>query len=92
MSQFRVYFYNLNTRKEVTDFEGNGKTWIATSGNIRDAAGEFVPDTCNSVEVADYSSMRGVHGHKVVTAKDFDFPVAIKVWFGPKNIDWRKLL
>lgn len=91
MSQFRTYFYNLNTRKEVTEFEGNGKTWIATSGNIM-VDGEFVKDTCTFVEVADYADLHAIKNKRVVTAKDFDFPVAVKVWFGPDNVDWRKLV
>lgn len=92
MSQFRTYFYNLNTRKEVTDFEGNGKTWLGTSAMVTDKAGKFVKDTCSFVEIADYASFRSVKGRKLVTAEDFDFPVAVKVWFGPDNVEWRKLV
>ncbi len=92
MSQFRAYFYNLNTRKEVTEFKGNGKTWLATSGMVMGADREFIKDTCSFVEVADYASSNCVKGRSEVTAKDFDFPVAVKIWYDPENIEWRKLV
>lgn len=91
MSMFRVYFYNLNTRKEVTEFEGNGKQWLSTSGNIM-KDGEFVRDTCTFVDVANYADLSTVKGERRITAKDFDFPVAVKIWYSPNNIEWRKLL
>lgn len=92
MSMFRVFFFNLDTRKEMSDFEGNGKTWLGTSGMVRDADGNFIDDTCSFVEVADFADSHCVKGKRTITAKDFDFPVAVKVWFGPKNIEWRKLI
>ena len=93
MSQFRAYFYNLNTRKEMVDFEGNGKTWIATSG-MKFENGKFIEGTCTSVEVADYSDMRHIKGHRTITAADFDHPVAVKIWYGPDHPmnEWRKLV
>ena len=92
MSCFRVYFFNLDTRKEMVDYEGNGKTWLSTGAMVRDEHGEFVKDTTDSVGFCDYGSLRCVKGRKEVTAKDFAFPVAVKVWFGPGNVEWRKLV
>jgi hypothetical protein len=92
MSCFRVYFYNLETRKEMTDYVGNGKTWLSTGGMVMGADGEFVADTTSSVGFADYASLRTVKGETVVTADDFPHPVAVKVWFGPDRVEWRKLV
>ena len=92
MSQFRAYFYNLNTRKEMTEFEGNGKTWLQTGGYAVDDKGAFIKGTTNFVCVANYASMNKIVGEKRIEAKDFDFPVAVKIWYGPDNIEWRKLV
>jgi hypothetical protein len=92
MSQFRVYFYNLETRTEMTDYEGNGKTWLSTGGMVRNKNGKFVQGTTDRVGFCSYGSLSKVIGNKEVTAADFDHPVAVKVWFGPSNIEWRKLV
>lgn len=92
MSQFRIYFFNLETRQEMTDYEGNGKTWLASGGNVRNKNGEFVKGTADSFEFASYATLRSVKGATKVTAADFNHPVAVKVWFGPDNFEWRKLV
>lgn len=92
MSQFRIYFYDLRTRTEMTDYAGNGKTWLASGGNVRNKDGEFVDGTAASFSYCSYGSLSKVVGEKTVTAADFDHEVAVKVWFGPKEIEWRKLV
>jgi hypothetical protein len=92
MSQFRVYFYNLETRKEMTDYEGNGKTWLSTGGMVRNKNGQFVQGTTDRVGFCSYGSLSKVVGEKEVTAADFLHPVAVKVWYGPDHIEWRKLV
>lgn len=92
MSMFRIYFFNLDTRSEMTEFEGNGKTWLATGGNVQNKVGKFVQGTTDHVTFASYASMSKVSGEKTVTAADFDHPVAVKIWFGPDNVEWRKLV
>lgn len=92
MSQFRVYFYNLETRKEMTDYEGNGKTWLSTGSMVTNKNGKFVEGATDRVGFCDYGSMRAVKGAKEVTAANFDHPVAVKVWFGPNHVEWRKLV
>jgi len=92
MSQFRVYFFNLETRQEMTDYEGNGKTWLASGGNVLNKNRKFVKGTMSSVSYCSYGSLSKVVGEKTVTAADFDHPVAVKVWFGPDNFEWRKLV
>lgn len=92
MSQFRIYFFNLETRTEMTDYEGNGKTWLASGGHVRNKNGEFVKGTADQFSFCSYGSLSKVVGEKTVTAADFDHPVAVKVWFGPDNFEWRKLV
>jgi hypothetical protein len=97
MSQFRVYFYNAVTRQEMTDYEGNGKTWMSLGGNALNAKGQFVRGTATEVGFANYASLSKVSGEKRVTAADFDHPVAVKVWYGPsrednESVEWRKLV
>jgi hypothetical protein len=60
---------------------------------------DFVPDTCTSVTVADFASLSSVKGERRVTRADFTGPVAVKVWFRPKDapgtgphVEWRKLV
>ena len=93
MSQFRAYFYDLTTRRELKDHPLNGKTWIATGGFVRDAAGAFIRDTTTSVEIADFANMSSVRNNRVVTKADFPNPVAVKIWYGPTSPpEWRKLV
>jgi hypothetical protein len=94
MSQFRTYFYDLETRKEMTDFEFNGKTWLGTSAMVIDRNGAFVQDTCSFVDVASYADMSKVVGRKTVTIDDFPgkSAVAVKIWYGPNRVEWRKLV
>jgi len=92
MSAFRVYFFDLDTRKEITDHSANGKTWLGTSANVF-VDGQFVPDTCTHVMVANYADLSRVSGERKVTAADFPGRrVAVKVWYAPGNVEWRKLL
>jgi len=91
MSAFRAYFFDLQTRQEI-ECDVNGKTWLGTSG-MKMVDGEFVPDTCTFVEVADSASLRHVNGARKVTAADFPGrSVAVKVWAPGGTIDWRKLV
>jgi len=92
MSQFRVYFFNLETRKEMTDYEGNGKTWLGTGGMVLNKNRKYVQGTTTEVGFCSYGSLSKVVGEKRVTAADFDHPVAVKIWFGPDNFEWRKLV
>lgn len=93
MSQFRTYFYDLATRKEMTDCEFNGKTWLGTSGMVIDWNGEFIKDTCSFVEIASYADMSCVKGRATVTADNFPGKnVAVKIWYGPDRVEWRKLV
>lgn len=92
VSQFRIYFYDLRTRTEMTDYAGNGKTWLASGGNVMNANREFVKGTADSFSFCSYGSLSKVVGETTVTAADFPHPVAVKVWFGPNNIEWRKLV
>ena len=93
MSMFRTYFYDLATRKEMTDFPHNGKTWLATGGAARGDDGEFIADTTRSVTVASYASLARVNGEVTLTAADFPGKkVAVKTWFSPGNVEWRKLV
>jgi hypothetical protein len=92
MSMFRVYFYNLNTRTEMKDYVNHGKTWLCTGAMVRDQRGEFIPGTTDHVELASFADMHCIKGRRTVTAADFDHPVAVKVWFGPGNVEWRKLV
>lgn len=92
MSQFRVYFYNLETRQEMTDYEGNGKTWLASGGHVLNKNRKFVKGTMDRVSFCSYGSLSKVVGEKTVTAADFPHAVAVKVWFGPDNVEWRKLV
>lgn len=93
MSQFRAYFYDLNTRKEMTDFEHNGKTWLQTSGMVIGKDCEFVQDTCSFVRVASYADMQTVKGDVTITADTFPGKnVAVKIWYGPARMEWRKLV
>lgn len=96
MSAFRAYFYDLDSRKEIKDFDGNGKTWLGSGGFARDSQGRYIKDTTTSVEIADYADLCNVKGRRVVTAKDFPGRrVAVKIWFGPdsdEKPEWRKLV
>lgn len=92
MSAFRAYFYDLTTRKEMIDFPSNGKTWLGTSGMKLDSAGNFIPDSCTFIDVADYADLKQVKNEKRISADDFNFPVAVKIWYGPNKREWRKLL
>jgi hypothetical protein len=96
MSGFRVYFYHGETRQEMTDYEGNGKTWLSTGGNVRNKLGQFVRGTAAEVGFCSYASMSKVSGAKRVTAADFDHPVLFKMWTprdqGEGSIEWRKLV
>jgi hypothetical protein len=91
MSCFRAYFFDLTTRKELVDHPANAKTWLGTSGMYHDGKA-FVKDTALSVTVADYASMHSIKGRREVTRADFAGPVAVKIWFGPNNVEWRKLV
>jgi len=100
MSIFRAFFFDLDTRKEITDFAGNGKTWLGTSGGRHLGNGEFDTDVCTHVDIADWANLHAIKGQRRVTAADFPGRrVAVKVWFGPKgsisggadNVEWRKL-
>ena len=98
MSGFRVYFYHGETRQEMTDYEGNGRTWLATGGNVRNKLGQFVRGTADDIAFCSYGSLSKVVGRKEVTAADFDHPVLVKVWFPPNengdkgSVEWRKLV
>ena len=92
MSQFRVYFFDLETRKELTDFQFNGKTWLGTSGGKHIGNGEFDKTVCTHVDVANYADLSTIKGEKRVTWDDFKRDVAVKIWYGPNNIEWRKLI
>ena len=92
MSQFRIYFYNLDTRKEMADYAGNGKTWLSTGGMVTNKVGEFVEGTTDRVGFCNYGSLSKVSGEQEATAADFDHPVAVKIWFGPDHVEWRKLV
>jgi hypothetical protein len=94
MSQFRVYFYSLKTRKELPDCPFNGKTWLQTSGMVRGEDGQYVPHTCTFVGVADYASLSCIKGAREVTLADFPGhdAIAVKIWYSPENWEWRKLV
>lgn len=97
MSGFRVYFFNETTRQEMTEYEGNGKTWLQTGGNVRNKNGQFVRGTTDMIGFCSFGSLSKVVGRKEVTAADFDHPVAVKVWFPPVtgdkgSVEWRKLV
>lgn len=90
---FRVYFFSLRSRTELRDHPLNGKTWISTSAMVRDAQGKFVKDTCDGVTVANFANLYEVKGERRVTIADFDEPeIAVKVWYGPGEVEWRKLV
>lgn len=92
MSQFRTYFFDLTTRKEITDCPFNGKTWLGISGGRHLGNGKFDTTICTHVDVADFANLSTVKGQRRVTAADFPGRrVAVKVWYGPKDIEWRKL-
>ena len=82
----------------MTEYEGNGKTWLSTGGMVRNKNGKFVQGTTDRVGFCSYGSLSKVVGNKEVTAADFDHPVAVKVWFPPMNpgdkgtVEWRKLV
>lgn len=95
MSGFRVYFYHGETRQEMKDYEGNGRTWLSTGGNVRNAKGEFVRGTAAEVGFCTYGSLSQVKGAKRVTASDFAHPVLIKVWTPGESkgsVEWRRLV
>lgn len=92
MSQFRVYFYNGETREEMTDYVGNGKTWLSTGGNVLNKLGQFVRGTADEVGFCNYATLAKVSGETRVKAEDFDHPVLVKIWTGPNDVEWRKLV
>jgi hypothetical protein len=94
MSIFRAYFFDLDTRQELTDHPLNGKQWLGTDANVKDANGKYVDGTTTAVEIARHASLRSVKDIRRVTAADFPGQrIAVKVWHGPgQKPDWRKLL
>lgn len=92
MSMFRVYFYHAETRQEMTGYEGNGKTWLSTGGNVRNAKGQYVRGTADEVGFCNYANLSKVSGEKRVKASDFDHPVLVKIWTSPESSEWRKLV
>ena len=92
MSVFRTYFFDIETRKEITESPFNGKTWMGTSG-MKMVDGEFVKGTCTFIDVASYADMSCIKGEYRVTATDFPGRrVAVKIWAPGGTIDWRKLV
>lgn len=89
MGIMRVYFFDAETARELSDHPLNGKSWLGTSGYVHQD-GDFVPGTCTSLAVCDHSSLSHVANERHVTSADFDRPVRVKIW-GPKTVDWRLL-
>jgi hypothetical protein len=68
MSIFRAYFFDLDTRQELTDHPLNGKQWLGTDANVKDANGKYVDGTTTAVEIARHASLRSVKDIRRVTA------------------------
>lgn len=93
MSMFRVYFFDLDSRKELVEHPLNGKTWLGTSSMAVGRDGKFIKDTCTEVRVASYASLHSVKGEQAVTVDTFPGQrIAVKIWFGPGEVEWRKLV
>lgn len=85
----RAYFYDLETREEMTDHPLNGMMW-GSSGPMISVAGAYVDATILSVSGTAY--LDGVARCVRVTAESFPGrKVAVKTWHGEGKPSWRVL-
>lgn len=87
--RFRVYFYDLLTRKEITDCPLNGMAWDGTGGMVSHE-GRFVDGTTTHVTGAAW--IAGAWRVVKATCESFEGrKVCVKVWHPEHGTDWRVL-
>lgn len=85
----RVYFFDLDTRKELADHPLNGMCWTS-SGAMVAYLGQYVDGTAGMVGGAAY--LDGKPRRVRVTAASFPGRrVVAKVWCGADDVEWRLL-
>lgn len=85
----RIYFYDVDTREELTAHPLNGMYWTGTGAMVAHE-GAYVEATTGRVSGTAY--LDGTARRVAVTAASFPGRrVAAKVWYAPEATDWRLL-